>query len=112
MAAPAVFVQTAATASPTRAEMINCASTPSAPCRWMPWQEANSGHPGTPMALAPVAYCLWQRMLRFDPAHPIWPNRDRPVLSVGHASMPVLDAAPDRRARRQSEFTRRSAIRP
>jgi transketolase len=50
-------------------------------------QQANSGHPGTPMALAPVAYCLWQRMLRFDPAHPIWPNRDRFVLSVGHASM-------------------------
>jgi transketolase len=50
-------------------------------------QEANSGHPGTPMALAPVAYYLWQRVLRFDPAHPIWPNRDRFVLSVGHASM-------------------------
>jgi transketolase len=50
-------------------------------------QEANSGHPGTPMALAPVVYCLWQRFLRFDPAHPIWPNRDRFVLSVGHASM-------------------------
>ncbi|HUK83931.1 MAG TPA: transketolase [Verrucomicrobiae bacterium] len=49
-------------------------------------QQANSGHPGTPMALAPVAYCLWQRFLRFDPAHPIWPNRDRFVLSVGHAS--------------------------
>jgi transketolase len=50
-------------------------------------QQANSGHPGTPMALAPIAYCLWQRFLRFDPAHPIWPNRDRFVLSVGHASM-------------------------
>jgi transketolase len=50
-------------------------------------QQANSGHPGTPMALAPVAYCLWQRCLRFDPEHPIWPNRDRFVLSVGHASM-------------------------
>jgi transketolase len=49
-------------------------------------QQANSGHPGTPMALAPVAYCLWQRVLRFDPEHPIWPNRDRFVLSVGHAS--------------------------
>ena len=49
-------------------------------------QQANSGHPGTPMALAPVAYCLWQRFLRFDPTHPIWPNRDRFVLSVGHAS--------------------------
>jgi transketolase len=50
-------------------------------------QQANSGHPGTPMALAPVAYCLWQQFLRFDPQDPIWPNRDRFVLSVGHASM-------------------------
>jgi transketolase len=49
-------------------------------------QQANSGHPGTPMALAPVMYCLWQHFLRFDPNHPIWPNRDRFVLSVGHAS--------------------------
>ncbi|MEE8228952.1 MAG: transketolase [candidate division NC10 bacterium] len=50
-------------------------------------QAANSGHPGTPMAMAPVVYCLWQRFLRFDPQDPIWPNRDRFVLSVGHASM-------------------------
>ncbi len=50
-------------------------------------QKANSGHPGTPMALAPVAYAIWQEFLRFDPADPIWPNRDRFVLSVGHASM-------------------------
>ncbi len=50
-------------------------------------EKANSGHPGTPMALAPVAYTLWQRFLRFDPADPIWPNRDRFVLSAGHASM-------------------------
>jgi len=50
-------------------------------------QQANSGHPGTPMAMAPVAYCLWQRFLRFDPQDPIWPNRDRFVLSAGHASM-------------------------
>jgi transketolase len=50
-------------------------------------QAANSGHPGTPMALAPVAYCLWQQFLRFDPSDPIWPNRDRFVLSAGHASM-------------------------
>jgi transketolase len=50
-------------------------------------QQAQSGHPGTPMALAPVVYCLWQRFLRFDPSHPIWPNRDRFVLSAGHASM-------------------------
>lgn len=50
-------------------------------------QAANSGHPGTPMALAPVAYSLWTRWLRFDPAHPDWANRDRFVLSCGHASM-------------------------
>jgi transketolase len=50
-------------------------------------QKANSGHPGTPMALAPVAYTLWQKFLRFDPSEPIWPNRDRFVLSAGHASM-------------------------
>src|SRR5690349_9956777 len=49
-------------------------------------QEASSGHPGTPMAMAPVAYTLWQRFLRFDPNDPIWPNRDRFVLSMGHAS--------------------------
>ncbi|MGH9679539.1 MAG: transketolase [Candidatus Acidiferrales bacterium] len=50
-------------------------------------QAANSGHPGTPMAMAPVAYCLWQEFLRYDPADPLWPNRDRFVLSAGHASM-------------------------
>jgi len=50
-------------------------------------QQANSGHPGAPMALAPVAYCLWQQFLRFDPEDPVWPNRDRFVLSNGHASM-------------------------
>jgi transketolase len=49
-------------------------------------QAANSGHPGTPMAMAPVAYTLWQEFLRFDPDDPIWPNRDRFVLSAGHAS--------------------------
>jgi transketolase len=50
-------------------------------------QKANSGHPGTPMAMAPVAYVLWQQFLRFDPTDPIWSNRDRFVLSAGHASM-------------------------
>ena len=50
-------------------------------------QKANSGHPGAPMGLAPVAYCLWQQFLRYDPADPLWPNRDRFVLSNGHASM-------------------------
>ena len=49
-------------------------------------QQANSGHPGTPMAMAPVAYVLWQDFLRFDPEDPIWPNRDRFILSAGHAS--------------------------
>jgi len=50
-------------------------------------QQANSGHPGTPMALAPLVYAIWNRVLRFDPQNPIWPNRDRFVLSNGHASM-------------------------
>ncbi|HJZ72036.1 MAG TPA: transketolase [Vicinamibacterales bacterium] len=50
-------------------------------------QQANSGHPGTPMGMAPTVYTLWQRVLRFDPHDPIWPNRDRFVLSAGHASM-------------------------
>ena len=50
-------------------------------------QQANSGHPGTPMAMAPVAYGLWQRFLRYDPEDPVWSNRDRFVLSMGHASM-------------------------
>src|SRR6202041_1218924 len=50
-------------------------------------QKANSGHPGTPMALAPIAYTLWQKYLRYDPADPQWPDRDRFVLSNGHASM-------------------------
>ena len=50
-------------------------------------QQANSGHPGTPMGIAPVVYSLWQHFLRFDPHEPIWPNRDRFVLSAGHASM-------------------------
>jgi transketolase len=50
-------------------------------------QAANSGHPGTPMAMSPVAYTLWQGFLRFDPEDPIWPGRDRFVLSAGHASL-------------------------
>jgi len=50
-------------------------------------QQANSGHPGAPMGLAPVVFSLWQEFLRYDPADPLWPNRDRFVLSAGHASM-------------------------
>ncbi|MGA7918044.1 MAG: transketolase [Candidatus Acidiferrales bacterium] len=55
-------------------------------------QEANSGHPGTPMALAPLVYTIWNRVLRFEPQNPIWPNRDRFVLSNGHASMLLWSA--------------------
>src|SRR5271155_4673914 len=55
-------------------------------------QQANSGHPGTPMAMAPVVYPLWQDFLRFAPADPIWPNRDRFVLSSGHASTLLYSA--------------------
>jgi transketolase len=55
-------------------------------------QKARSGHPGTPMALAPLVYTLWNRVMRFDPKDPIWPNRDRFVLSNGHASMLLWSA--------------------
>jgi len=55
-------------------------------------QQAKSGHPGTPMALAPLVYTLWNRVMRFDPQNPIWPNRDRFVLSNGHASMLLWSA--------------------
>jgi len=57
-------------------------------------QAANSGTRGTPMAMAPVAYCLWQQFLRFDPQDPIWPNRDRFILSAGHASMLLYSLLP------------------
>ena len=50
-------------------------------------EAAKSGHPGTPMALAPVAYTVWKEFLRYNPLDPTWPNRDRFVLSCGHASM-------------------------
>ncbi|MBV8164076.1 MAG: transketolase, partial [Candidatus Eremiobacteraeota bacterium] len=50
-------------------------------------QKANSGHPGTPMALAPLIYVLYTRHLKFNPRNPKWPDRDRFVLSAGHASM-------------------------
>jgi len=60
-------------------------------------QKANSGHPGTPMALALRVYALWQRFLRFDPLNPHWPNRDRFVLSNGRASMSALRYVASRR---------------
>ena len=50
-------------------------------------QQANSGHPGTPMGLAPLAYALWTRVMKYDSAAPAWPDRDRFILSCGHASM-------------------------
>src|ERR1700740_1404327 len=55
-------------------------------------QQAKSGHPGTPMALAPLVYVIWNEVMRFDPQDPIWPNRDRFVLSNGHASMLLWSA--------------------
>ena len=55
-------------------------------------QQAKSGHPGTPMALAPLVYTIWNRVMRFDPQNPIWCNRDRFVLSNGHASMLLWSA--------------------
>ena len=70
-------------------------------------QAANSGHPGTPMSMAPVAYCLWQEFLRYDPKDPHWPNRDRFVLSAGHASMllySVLHLAGVRQAGKNNEI--------
>ncbi|HXY52341.1 MAG TPA: transketolase [Terriglobales bacterium] len=72
-------------------------------------QQANSGHPGAPMGLAPVAYCLWQEFLRYDPEDPIWPNRDRFVLSAGHASMllyAVLYLAGVRQVNHEGRITR------
>jgi transketolase len=53
-------------------------------------ERAKSGHPGTPMALAPLVYTIWNRVMRFDPEDPIWPKRDRFVLSNGHASMLLM----------------------
>ena len=74
-------------------------------------QAANSGHPGTPMALAPVAYTLWQRFLRYDPDQPIWPNRDRFVLSCGHASMLLYSLLHLAGVKAVNPSTRRSASR-
>ena len=71
----------------TKPSSTSWRSTPSARSRSTRSQQAKSGHPGTPMALAPLVYTIWNRVMRFDPEDPIWPNRDRFVLSNGHASM-------------------------
>jgi transketolase len=76
-------------------------------------QQANSGHPGAPMGLAPVAYCLWQEFLNYDPADPTWFNRDRFVLSNGHASMllyALLHLAEVRQVNKQGEVTKELAV--
>jgi transketolase len=76
-------------------------------------QQANSGHPGAPMGLAPVAYCLWQEFLRYDPADPTWFNRDRFVLSNGHASMllyALLYLAEVRQVKETGEITNELAV--
>src|ERR1700723_2140963 len=76
-------------------------------------QQANSGHPGAPMGLAPVAYCLWQEFLRYDPADPTWLNRDRFVLSNGHASMllyAMLHLAEVRQVEKQGHMTKELAM--
>jgi transketolase len=77
-------------------------------------QQANSGHPGAPMGLAPTAYCLWQQYLRYDPADPTWMNRDRFVLSNGHASMllyAILHLAEVRQVDENGEITKEHAVR-
>src|SRR6201997_1658794 len=71
----------------TDAELEQLAITPIRTLSIDAVQAAITGHPGTPMALAPLVYTLWNRVMRFDPQDPIWPNRDRFVLSNGHASM-------------------------
>jgi transketolase len=76
-------------------------------------QQANSGHPGAPMGLAPVAYCLWQRFLCYDPADPTWINRDRFVLSNGHASMllyALLHLVEVRQADKRGQVTKELAV--
>ena len=76
-------------------------------------QQANSGHPGAPMGLAPVTYCLWQHFLRYDPADPTWLNRDRFILSNGHASMllySMLHLAEVRQVGKNGEVTKEFAV--
>ncbi len=70
-----------------RPKSINCVSTPSARFPSMRYNRPSPDIPGTPMALAPLVYTIWNRVMQFDPQDPIWPNRDRFVLSNGHASM-------------------------
>jgi transketolase len=70
-------------------------------------QQAKSGHPGTPMALAPLIYTIWNRVMRFDPEDPIWPNRDRFVLSNGfHAALVSTPSHPNKGGERQLRKTR------
>lgn len=76
-------------------------------------EKADSGHAGAPMAMAPVAYTLWKRFLRYDPADPLWPNRDRFVLSAGHGSMllyALLNLAGVKRADRDGKLTGGPAV--
>src|SRR6476646_3497868 len=76
-------------------------------------QQANSEHPEAPMGLAPVTYCLWQQFLRYDPADPTWLNRDRFVLSNGHASMllyAMLNLAEVRRVDHNSKVLKELAV--
>ena len=75
------------TSTPTQTEMDQLAINTIRTLSMDAVQAAKSGHPGTPMALAPLVYVLWNRVMRFDPEDPIWPGRDRFVLSNGHASM-------------------------
>ena len=70
-------------------------------------QKANSGHPGAPMGAAPMAYVLWTRFLRHAPTHPDWPDRDRFVLSAGHAEHAAVLAPPPDRLRRLARATSR-----
>src|SRR5436309_2572874 len=76
-------------------------------------QQANSGHPGAPMGLAPLTYCLWQQFLRYDPVDPTWLNRDRFVLSNGHASMllyAMLHLAEVRQVDEEGNLTKDPAV--
>ena len=74
-------------------------------------QQAKSGHPGTPMALAPLVYTVWNRIMRFDPKDPIWPNRDRFVLSNGHASMLLWSTERNTRPHPESSAAPTSSLR-